>query len=112
MPKNEIEDQPAPILNDDPPTTLIMGAPAAATDLIGRRVRVFFDCGGIAKALEEKRPTRFEGTVRAVGSTVKGLVMWVEQECRDVYWQPLGSLFSATTADGDGILLLPKDMQR
>jgi hypothetical protein len=88
-------------------TTLIMGSAAAATDLVGRRVRVYFDCGSLAKAIEEKRPIRFEGPVRAVGSTAKGLVIWVEQECPDAHWQPVGSLFSATTSDGDGILLLP-----
>jgi hypothetical protein len=67
-------------------TTLVMGAPAAATDLVGVRVRVFFG------SAEDGRSPSIEGPVRAVGCCERGLRMWVEQELAS-RWYPTGQLF-------------------
>lgn len=87
-----------------PSIALVLGGRAVETNLIGRRVRVWLG-RSVMKALEEKTPIRYEGTVRAVGASNYGLLLWIEQECEaGGRWQPVGSLFTAGTEDG--ILLL------
>lgn len=83
---------------------LVMGGFLAASDLVGRRVQVFHECS-VRDALADKRPIRYAGIVRAVGSAPHGLVMWVEQEVEDNGWCVKGELFQA--GGSDGILLLP-----
>lgn len=76
-----------------------MGSPIAATDLVGCRVRVWFE-----RRNREYLPPNVEGPVRAVGSDPKGLMLWVQQDL-DSRFYPRHELLQA--GSGDLIEIVP-----